>query len=391
MLSQNNKFKGKIYTSFGTSQLLQPLLLDSAHIAEFESKHINNEVKPLYTNEDVSHVLNMVQPCEANQRVYINENVYFEMLRNPHILGSVQILMYFITPSNKVKRVLITGDIGNLKFKKYYVDDMEYCKSANIVCVESTYGKNNRVIGKKERKEDINKIKILVNEYIINKKGRILVPVFGQDRLQVFMTLFYQMYKDDKNFNSEIIIDSKLGIDICNAYKKILAGDELELFSEVMAWDKFKFIKDGNESSAIAAELSSKIIFSTSGFGDAGRIINHFKSILPREQDCVLFCGYASPQSTSGKMRNQETKKLKIGKNFVWKNCNIEILNSFSSHIQQDDTIEYMKKINCDKIILVHGDKDSKNDLLQKSVDELRKVGKTTNIVYGKKDMIIYA
>jgi Cft2 family RNA processing exonuclease len=267
---------------------------------------------------------------------------------------------------------------------------MEFCKSANITFMESTYGKNNKVITKKERKEDIELIKNTVKEYIYSNKGRVLIPVFGQDRLQNMMTVFYELFKGDENFDADIIIDSKLGIDVCNVYKKALDGENLELFKEVMSWDKFRFIKDGNESSACASDSSSKIIFSTSGFGDAGRITSHLKSILPNENDCVLFCGYASPHSTSGKIRNAETKKLKIGNNFVWKKCAVRILVSFSSHIQQDDIIKYMKSIACDKICLVHGDKDSKNDLRDRAVEELRAIGKTTNIIYGEKDMVIY-
>jgi metallo-beta-lactamase family protein len=365
-------------------------LLDSAHIAEFESKHIGEGVKQLYDEEDVRTVLDYIEPCELNKKIIINENVSIEMLKNPHIVGSVQVLLYFTTPSNMVKKVLITGDIGNLKFKKHYVSEMDYCKSANITFIESTYGKNNKIVTKKERKDDLETIKNAVNEYIYKTKSRILIPVFGQDRLQVIMTALYELFKDDEHFKVDVVIDSKLGIDVCNVYKKVLEGENLELFQEVMAWDRFKFIKDGNESSACATDMTSKIILSTSGFGDAGRITSHLKSVLPNEKDCIIFCGYASPQSTSGKIRNAETTKLKIGNNFVKKSCNVKLLTSFSSHVQQDDIIKYMKSIACEKIVLVHGDKDAKNDLRDKSVDELRKIGKTTNIIYGEKDMVIY-
>lgn len=388
-MSKNNSFNGKIYCSFETSMLLPPLLKDSAHISEFEAEHIGDGVHPLYEQKDIISTMDKVEACELNKDICINENVYFRFIQNSHIVGSVQIIMFFRTPSNVVKKLCFTGDIGNVKFKKHYVKDIEYCNTCNAFFIESTYGRNNKSITKKERKEDLKIIKDTVKE-IKKSNSRLLIPVFGQDRLQQILTVLYELYKDDAEFNIDVVVDSKLGIDINNVYKKILIGDDLELFNNVLAWDRIKFIRDGNESKACATDKASKIILSTSGFGDAGRITAHLKDILPSDNDYILFCGYSSPQSTSGKIRNSETIKLKIGNNFVKKSCNVRELSSFSSHMQQDDLISYMKHVNTERIILVHGDKEAKNDLRDKAVEELHKIGKTSKIVYGEKGMEIY-
>lgn len=375
-----------------------PLLKDSAHISEFEAKFIGKGVEPLYTEQDVLNVMDMVETCPMDSDIVVDSNLTVRFLQNPHIVGATQILMTF---KNNVKNVKIlwTGDIGNLKFKKPYVKSMEYCKQANLIVTESTYGRNNKTITKKNREEDIKTIKDIIKETVINKEKkkvlanrRILIPIFSQDRLQVMLTLLYDLYKDDETFTRDIIVDSALGLQINKVYKKILEYDDLEKFCEVVAWDKIKYITSGDESKACASDDSKNvIILSSSGFGDAGRITNHLKNILPCEEDLILFVGYSSAQSTSGKIRDKSTVKLKIGNNVVFKKCKIRELTSFSSHIQQDDIVDMLiNKTSCDQVLLVHGDKECKNDLRDKLQEEFSKVGKTTKVLYGERDMVIY-
>ena len=63
--------------------------------------------------------------------------------------------------------------------------------------------------------------------------------------------------------------------------------------------------------------------------------------------------------------------------------------NTWSSHAQQEDLINYFKQHSTDRIILVHGDESAKNVLKDKATEELRKIGKTTPIICCEKNMEI--
>ena len=69
-------FRGEVYTTLATKKLCEIMLLDSAHIQEFEAKWRNRkakrsgagEYKPLYTCEDVKKALKQFVPCDYDKK-----------------------------------------------------------------------------------------------------------------------------------------------------------------------------------------------------------------------------------------------------------------------------------------------------------------------------------
>ena len=78
-----------------------------------------------------------------------------------------------------------------------------------------------------------------------------------------------------------------------------------------------------------------------------------------------------------------------IDGSIIKKNCTIKRFNTFSSHAQQQDLVNYIKQINCDKIVLQHGDKECKEELKEKLDDELSKINKTTKVIIANEDLQI--
>ena len=61
--------------------------------------------------------------------------------------------------------------------------------------------------------------------------------------------------------------------------------------------------------------------------------------------------------------------------------ANIVMLNSFSSHMQHDELLEYYSNIQCDKIYLVHGQQNAKINFANELKNLLEKKNKTTQVI----------
>ena len=70
-------------------------------------------------------------------------------------------------------------------------------------------------------------------------------------------------------------------------------------------------------------------------------------------------------------------------------NCEIVELVSYSSHIQHDEMLSYYSSIQCNQIVLQHGDSDRKNKFAEILEAELSKQCKTTKVILpNKKDRL---
>lgn len=387
-------FKGRIITTHITAQLMKPLLTDSAFIMsrELEKGQINcPKTELLYNTKDVDELFNYVTEYDYGVTYNLDDSISFKLLKNNHILGASSIEIWYKNEASRVFKIFYSSDMGNPMLQKPFVEEIEYCKTANIAFFESTYGNTKRSFTKKERKEELEKFKSLINEVVIEGRKSILIPCFSLDRTQHILKILYDIYSKDNKFDEEIkvVVDSKLSSNITNVYKQVLKEDNLNIINNITEWERVKIITDYNDTRACIMDKSPKIIISASGMADKGHVTSYIENFISKSDHAILFVGYGNPRTLSGKLREEERKYIKINNKNYKINCKVETLSTFSSHMQKEQLLNYMKMINADKIVLVHGDKESKEELCKSGIEELRKINKTTQIINSQKGMVI--
>lgn len=379
-------FKGKVYMTKPQRILAEKLLLDGVYIHERNVKELKNKgknAKPLYYEEDVYLFLNKVKIVEPNEKIKVDDNFEFRFRNNSHVLGAYQIEIWIRKPSNQVKKIVYSGDIGsnyNFDFQPF-LKKTEVINSADLAIFESTYSNSKRSFTKKQCIEEREDLKQVFLDTIKNK-SRCLIPVFSYSRAQLLMCMAYDWLKDCKEI-FQIVVDSKLLQEINSAYREILEGEELEYWNKVMNFSRMKFVGEYKETLELSTKNDTipRIIFSSSGFADAGRVRTWLPRILSNPNDTLCFVGYSSPNSLAGKIREQKDGLFIIDGIKCMRNCKIKTYSTYSSHIQQDELIKYFKQMSVERIILHHGDMDGKQELKKVATEELRKIGKTTKII----------
>lgn len=381
-------FKGKVLMTNEQKVIGEKLLLDGAFIHDRNIKDLHKsgrKVEPLFTESDTYLFLNKVNIIEKYQWIKLNEEVEIRYVNNSHVIGAVQIEIKIKKPSNHIVKILYTGDLGsklNLEFQPF-LEENEIVKKADIMICESTYGSSSRGFNKQqcidERKDLMNTIK-----GVINRKANCLIPSFSFSRSQTLMCMMYEEFKDIKDLNCNFIIDSRLTNEINSAYREILENDEREYWQEVMSWDKFKYIDNYKNTIELANKNDgvSKIVISSSGFMEAGHVREWAKHILGNKNDVICFVGYSGKGTLADRIINQKDPNISFDGVVCTRRCLIKQYHTFSSHIQQQEIINYFKQISIgQKILLHHGNMEAREELKKEATKQLKEIGKSVKIV----------
>lgn len=383
-------FNGAVVSPSGTKEIQRIMYEDCVKINERDVELLNSQngtkYKPLYTMDDVEDTLDCTIEKPINEKIYVDETLSFRYVSSGHLLNGCQLLLY-ITENNVKKTILITSDIGNDKVDNRYVGSLEYVETADIVIGESTYGNRPELkIRNKERKNDYDKLQSIIDTQVHDLKGKVVIPVFAQSRAQVIATMIYELYKD-KEWQPKVYIDSPLSIKIFKAYSDLLDGEDKEIFDQLMNWKNLIFVRDAEDSKALVESNEPCVICSTNGFCTCGRIRHHLKKAIPDPNSTILFCGYASPDSLGGVLRDPKRKSITIDQKEYPCRCSVYNLKSLSGHAMFETLLSYYSSIECQKIILHHGDKEQKEMLATALKKELEKECKSTRVVISNSSL----
>lgn len=381
-------FTGKTIIPNGNLGIYKTMALDSAHISERDILVINSQhdknYAPLYTVDHVEEALKNTLEMPIDEKIYIDDELSFTFIPSGHLLYGCQILLY-ITIDGLTKTILYTGDIGNYKVNNYFVGKYEPVEYADIVIGESTYGdRPDLKTGNKERKNDIEKLKSIIDTQIKEMNGRVVIPTFAQSRIQQLAYMIYSLYKD-KDWQPKVYIDSPLAIEIFNEYGKVLDGNEKDIFTELLNWENLIFVKDSESSKALVQSNEPCVILSTAGMCNVGRIRHHLKSVIPNPNATVLFVGFSTEGSLASLLKDNKIQSVMIDNKEYKCRCASYSLKSMSGHAPFDQLIKLYSNINCNKIILHHGSTKAEETLRNALKKELEKQCKTTRVVIANK------
>ena len=380
-LYARGKCNAKIIVPKGSTSILKEMWLDSSFIncRDVEVINLKNDrnYEPFYTEDVVYKTIEYIEEIDSDKIVSLSDELAIRYTDAGHILLSKQCEVY-INGGSRTRKILFSSDLGNISTQdtRVFVENFKPVTSANIAIMECTYASKERQCTKETYKKDVTKIKSVVEQYCIDNNSRVLIPSFSLDRTPYILWILYSLFGKDENFKIPILIDSPLANRLLDCYSSILDGEKKELFDEIMSWNNIKRVIQPEASKIAIADKSAKIILSSSGMLTAGRSVKWTQSILPNENDCILFMGYSGENTLAWKIKHgKDHKTININGKPYKNKAQIYDLKSFSSHMQRNEMLNYYKSINCEKIYLVHSDSNKiefKHDLENAIADCLK-------------------
>ena len=345
-------FKGKIYCTDATADLLDVMLKDSGYIHEKEAEWQNRKneragrppIEPLYTFNDAAATLAYVEAVRYDQLIEINEDMKVVFNEAGHILGSA-IIELFATENEKTSKIVFSGDLGVMG--RPILRDPKIIKKADQVIMETTYG--NRVHPEKDNDIDA-LIKIVIET--TKRGGSVIIPSFAVGRTQELIYELNRFYDSETEYTKylkdiKVYVDSPMAVNATEVFQKNSQVFDDETKDYIMRGDdplKFNgliFTSTTEESQRINMDPDPKIIISASGMCEAGRIRHHLKHNLWDARNSVIFVGYQA-EGTLGRKLIDGEKDISLFGESIHVAAKIHNLEGFSGHADKDGLFEWI-------------------------------------------------
>lgn len=383
-------FRGDIIGSYKTLEFSKKLLEDCSFINErnvesFAKK--GRKFEHIYKIEDVTQTTYQMRAYDVGEIHQFDEYMSYQFVPTSHLTGSCQIVIYIKKDNGTIKKIWYSGDLGSDLDVGYFLDKTEIVHSSNLAICECTYFGNMTEYTKQDVINEHNDMKKEILQ-TLNNHGKVVIPAFAMQRSQNLMMTIWNMFKDDKSFKWRVVLDSRLINRINKTFSKVLIGEELEQWQECLNWSNFKFVDTYKETIALLTMREPMVVISSSGMAQNGHIVEWLKSAINCSRDLVMVVGY-SPE-------NEILDKLVKGEEIIkWNGvtykprCKVKKYHTFSSHLSANGIIRYLKQHNTDLLVFHHGEKTAKQNAVEKTKEELIKIGKSTKVIASYKDLEI--
>ncbi len=358
-------FRGPVYCSRGTAELMKILLPDSARLQEEEADYRNRHkitkhqpALPLYTEQDAREALRLLQVVpNTGESVRIVKGIKAEFRIAGHILGSSQVLIQ-IEDQTEPRSVLFSGDLG--KYDQPIIRDPVAPPACDYLVVESTYG--DRLHDPEHPKDALERI----IKDAAARRGAILIPAFAVGRAQEIV-YFIRELEDEKRIPIlPVCVDSPMAAAATQAYARRTEdhdeeyGEALKSTPTPLRTHSMLACATREDSKKINGMEGARIIISASGMMNGGRVLHHALRLLPDENATVIFVGYQAAGTLGRRVADGE-QQVKVLGQWIPVRCRIEKIGGFSAHADWKEVIRWLEGMPAPpkRVFVTHGETGS--------------------------------
>jgi metallo-beta-lactamase family protein len=359
-------FRGPIFCTHATRDLVALMLIDSAKIQESDAEYHNRkhrnfsepEQKPLYTVEDVQQVMRQFASFNYEQWFDIRPGVRVLFRDAGHILGSASVTLE-ITAGGRTTRFGFTGDIGR-PHRPILGDPLPMPAVDYLIC-ESTYGDREHETAPSEVEHFVN----IIHHTCVEKRGKVIIPAFSVGRTQEIVYMLDQLQNAGRLPQVSVYVDSPLAVNATEVFVKHPECFDSDLHRYMaeddnpFGFNDLYYIRDTEASKALNTSDEPCIIIAASGMMNAGRIRHHLFNNIENRRNTFLIVGYCAPNTPGGELRAGAKSIYILGEN-KQVIADVEVMDSFSAHGDRCEMLDVIsnQRASAKKVWLVHGTLD---------------------------------
>jgi metallo-beta-lactamase family protein len=341
-------FKGPIYCTPATRDLIAVMLADSARIQEEEAfvRHVSRsrggEAGPLYTRADAEQVVRQCVAVPYDTPADLPGGVRLKFIDAGHILGSAVVVLD--PPGGG--RVTFTGDLGRRGLP--YLREPPKVPAADLLISECTYG------GRRHDSAGVMAAKMAeVVTRTAARGGKVLVPAFSLGRTQVVVHYLRRWMRDGILPNLPLYVDSPLAAEVAHVYERH-AGLLLPSTDE---GPPAHYLADAEEAHEVSTQREPCILVASGGMCEGGRIMHHLRLHVDDPRASVVLVSYQAPTSLGAQLLELRPTVRFHGR--TWnKWAEVVQMNGFSGHADHDDFLALLGPAasGTGQVCLVHGE-----------------------------------
>jgi len=353
-------FRGPVYCTAATRDLLGILLPDSARIQEEEAEYANRHrysrhspALPMYTEADAANSLKLLNAVEWSTTVSLAKDLTVRFSPAGHLLGAASLLL-----ESGSGRLLFSGDLGR-------PDDLMMRApapppAAEWVVIESTYGDRRHVPVDAEAE-----LATAING-AVERGGVIVVPSFAVGRAQLLLHLVARLKARRAIPDIPAYLNSPMATNVTGIYHEHRSDHRLTEAECKTMCTAARFVNSVEESKSLNQARGPMIIISASGMATGGRVVHHLKAFAPDAKNMILFAGYQAA-GTRGAAMVRGADSIKIHGAWIPVRAEIVQLQSTSGHADCDQLVAWLKSGSAPprRVFVTHGEPAAADALRQ--------------------------
>ncbi len=373
-------FKGPIHCTLATAELLELMLMDSAHIQEEDAAWANKRgfskhkpAVPLYNSQDALQALKLLQPTKFSKWTKLSSEIRLRLGNSGHILGAA--FAEFRIQDGRTDGVnegettiIYSGDVGRYDVPLH--SDPEPMPPCDILVVESTYGTREH-----EHKPVLDQIRKEF-QLTMHKRGVVLIPSFAVGRTQLVGLILRDLMREGELSEVPIHIDSPMAIDAttiysrhlydCNLDKEITLDGRNRIFPS-----KVKLHRTVHDSKELNNLDGPRVIIAASGMMTGGRVLHHLVRRLGDHHNLILLSGYQA-EGTRGRALQNGAESLRIHGQDIEVRARVATMKGLSSHGDGNEIMRWIGTASQPpkRVFVVHGEEKTALEFAERIAKE---------------------
>jgi metallo-beta-lactamase family protein len=346
-----NGFRGNIVCTSSTRDLCAAMLMDSAHIQEYDVEYVNRRrarngqklFEPLYTREDAAAALLQFVGIGYDRPHQLLPGVTVTLVDAGHMLGSAHVILDIEKEAGaKPLRLLFSGDIGRTGIP-IIRDPVLPVDGCDVLIMESTYGDRLHPPYQESEKE----LQRIVAETMA-RGGSLLIPAFAVGRTQQLVYSLHKLALAGSIPKIPIYVDSPLATrttEIFRLHPEVYDAEIREFIykndqANPFGFSTMHYTQTVEESKALNNLATPAVIISASGMLEGGRILHHLKNRIADARNTILITGWQAPNTLGRQLVDGETE-VKIFGELCWVRARVEVMTGFSGHADRDELLAW--------------------------------------------------
>lgn len=364
-------FKGPVYCSRGTADLLKILLPDSGRLQEEEADYRNRHkitkhdpALPLYTEDDAYAALDLLHPvANTGEAAQVAPGIRAGFRIAGHILGSSLVLLEVdhAGADGRGRRILFSGDLGH--YDQPIIRDPVPPPACDYLLVESTYG---------DRLHDPEDPKVALARVINDAAQRgaaVLIPAFAVGRTQELVYLIRELEDEKMIPVLPVTVDSPMAAATTTAYAN-RKEEQDEEYASILTQKRHPLrthsmttASSRQESKRLNDAKGARVIISASGMMTGGRVLHHALRLVPDPDATIIFVGFQAAGTLGRRILDGEPE-VKILGQWVPVRCRVTKIGGFSAHADWKEVLRWLEGMESgvpNRTFLTHGEPEAAN------------------------------
>ena len=348
-------YKGPVYCTFPTRDVMALLSLDMIGIAHKEAK------KSLYTSAEIKEMVKHTICISYEEVTDITPDVRLTFYDAGHILGSAIIHLHI---GDGMHNFVYAGDM-NYELSNLLAPAATKFPRVETLMTEATYGTKDETSATRKESEEF---LVEIIKKTLDRNGKILMPVLGVGRSQEIMIILERLMREGKVKNVPVYIQGMVW-DVTaihtahpdyfnNKVRKLIFHKDTNPFLSKI----FKHVAGHKEMRQVIEEKGPCVILATSGMFTGGASVEYFKNLSDDARNSIVLTCYQGPNTIGRRLEEGERQFAfsTIGnkQEIIEVKAEFHSLHGLTGHSNYKQLISYLNHVNPKprKIIFVHGE-----------------------------------